>query len=154
MTRRTCTVDGCERPHHARGFCNTHRPVARRTNRRLLTDADIAILADLEIGDHQAAEMIGRTVESVRTARRRHGFRDTQPRDEMVAERLEDLAWLADTGENAVGAARRLGVSHDALDRWCRRHCFDLWQQLRARDPKPLDQMAAATVEARRKVDA
>ena len=77
-----------------------------------------------------------------------------QPRDEMVAERLEDLAWLADTGENAVGAARRLGVSHAALDRWCRRHCFDLWQQLRARDPKPLDQMAAATVEARRKVDA
>ena len=154
MSRRTCTVDGCERPHHARGFCNTHRPVARRTNRRLLTDADIAILADLGIGDHKAAEMIGRTVEAVRTARRRHGFRDAQPRDEMVAERLEDLAWLADTGENAVGAARRLGVSHDALDRWCRRHCFDLWQQLRARDPKPLDQMAAATVEARRKVDA
>ena len=153
MSRRTCTVDGCERPHHAHGVCTTHRRYERRTGRRVFNEADLAILANSEIDDRRAAEMIGRTLDSIRTARRRYGYRDAQPRDEMVAERLEDLAWLADTGENAVGAARRLGVSHDALDRWCRRHCFDLWQQLRARDPKPLDQMAAATVEARRKVD-
>lgn len=51
------------------------------------------------------------------------------------ATRLEDLAWMADTGESAVGAAERLGVEHEALEKWLRRHDLGLWHRLAARDP-------------------
>lgn len=33
MAERTCTVDGCERPHCARGLCVTHYDAARRSGR-------------------------------------------------------------------------------------------------------------------------
>ena len=38
------------------------------------------------------------------------------------ADRLEDLTFLADTGESLTGAASRLGLTTDALEKWCRTH--------------------------------
>jgi hypothetical protein len=37
--------------------------------------------------------------------------------DERAA-RLEDARWMAETGECLDGAARRLGLTRDALERW------------------------------------
>ena len=31
MTNRTCTIDGCARPHHGKGFCAVHLQRVRRT---------------------------------------------------------------------------------------------------------------------------
>ncbi|MGH9088812.1 MAG: hypothetical protein ACRDYZ_12015 [Acidimicrobiales bacterium] len=39
-----------------------------------------------------------------------------------AADRLEDLAWMADAGETLTGAAKRLGVKRESLDTWCRRN--------------------------------
>lgn len=41
------------------------------------------------------------------------------------AARLEDLRWMAETGECMAGAAKRLGVSESAVDNFLRRHCDD-----------------------------
>lgn len=49
--------------------------------------------------------------------------------------RLEDLAWMTRTGEHLTGAAARLGLSRDSLDKWCRRNCPDLLAVLIAREP-------------------
>lgn len=35
--------------------------------------------------------------------------------------RTEDLEWMASTGENFDGAARRLGISIKSLEKWCLR---------------------------------
>lgn len=51
------------------------------------------------------------------------------------AERLEDVAWMAATGECMTGAARRLGLTHSALDHWTRRHAPELREVLLAREP-------------------
>lgn len=52
-------------------------------------------------------------------------------------DRLEDLHWFAMTGENAEGAAMRLGISVAALERWCARNgAGDLWSRLVARNPQ------------------
>lgn len=50
--------------------------------------------------------------------------------------RLEDLKWMADTGESATGAAARLGIGYSALEVWLRRHDRALWRRLVARDPR------------------
>lgn len=49
--------------------------------------------------------------------------------------RIEDLLWMAETGEHAEGAARRLGIGYDALERFARRHTPDTWAVLLARKP-------------------
>jgi hypothetical protein len=55
-----------------------------------------------------------------------------QPED-----RLADLRWLADTGESAEGAARRLQTTTAALEKWCRSHGqADLWNILTGRNPR------------------
>lgn len=36
--------------------------------------------------------------------------------------RAEDLRWLAATGENLTGAARRLGITVCALEKWAQLH--------------------------------
>lgn len=46
--------------------------------------------------------------------------------------RLEDLTFMADTGETPEGAARRLGVRADSLDKWCDRNAPALWDRLQA----------------------
>lgn len=53
------------------------------------------------------------------------------------AARLEDLLWLVDTGENSDGAARRMGLTYKALEKWSYLHAPEAWGTLcrrRARD--------------------
>lgn len=45
--------------------------------------------------------------------------------------RREDLEWMARWGETFDGAARRLGISPSALDKWLDRHAPDLKTRLR-----------------------
>lgn len=53
---------------------------------------------------------------------------------EINADRLDNLRFLAATGESLEGAAQRLGITVASLDTWCRRHGHtDLYQQLAAR---------------------
>jgi hypothetical protein len=49
--------------------------------------------------------------------------------------RAEDVRWMADSGECATGAARRLGITFAALEKWARRFAPDDWRQLVAREP-------------------
>ena len=73
-------------------------------------------------------------------------------RDERLA-RIDDLAWMVTTGESAEGAARRLGITLNALEKWAANNAPDLWRQLRRRDPLPLDPLACIAVcEARGRV--
>lgn len=50
--------------------------------------------------------------------------------------RLEDVLWMAATGEHARGAARRLGMTEEAFEKWCRNNAPDAWNVLRARQPR------------------
>lgn len=50
--------------------------------------------------------------------------------------RLEDAAWLVETGENLTGAAARLGMKPAALNKFLVRHAPHLQRQLLARDPR------------------
>lgn len=55
---------------------------------------------------------------------------------ESRAARAEDLEWMAETGETFSGAAKRLGISNSALDRWLRHNDrMDLHGTLLSRDP-------------------
>ncbi len=56
------------------------------------------------------------------------------PSAQLNADRLEDLAWMAETGETRDGAAARLGMSVESLGRWCEKHARDLWAAL-GREP-------------------
>jgi hypothetical protein len=51
--------------------------------------------------------------------------------DQRLANRLEDLRWLADTGETRRGAADRLGVGYRSLEKWADRHARVEWQRLK-----------------------
>lgn len=51
-----------------------------------------------------------------------------------IEDRLEDLRWLVETGENSPGAAKRLGITLTALEKWCRNHAPEEWRKLRSRD--------------------
>lgn len=44
--------------------------------------------------------------------------------------RAEDVRWLADHGECATGAAVRMGLTYDALEKWSRRHQPVAWSRL------------------------
>lgn len=51
--------------------------------------------------------------------------------------RIEDLEWMATTGENFFGAAKRLGITPEALRRFCeRQNRYDLVQVLNAKNPR------------------
>lgn len=84
-----CAVDGCDRPHAARGYCHLHykREVAR-------------------------AEVPRRN----------------------PALHLEDVEWMASTGEELSRAARRIGVAERTLIRHLERaNRYDLIRKLRGR---------------------
>lgn len=51
------------------------------------------------------------------------------------AHRLEDVTFLAQTGENLDGAAKRLGLTGKTLEMWCRRNAPDLRSVLISRQP-------------------
>ncbi len=52
-----------------------------------------------------------------------------------VEGRAEDVRWMAETGESASGAARRLGLSFKALEKWSRRHAPEAWRRLLLNEP-------------------
>lgn len=55
-------------------------------------------------------------------------------------ERLEDLRWMAETGESVLGAAKRLGISRESLTTWCRRNdAMDIYDALRRRNPTAIE---------------
>lgn len=54
------------------------------------------------------------------------------------AERAEDVRWMAATGEHAMGAAQRLGLTYAAFEQWARRNTPDEWAALIARNPRDL----------------
>lgn len=59
-------------------------------------------------------------------------IRDMQRQAE---ERAEDLAWMAETGETLTGAAKRLGIGLNALEKWCRTHGeMAVYRRLAARE--------------------
>lgn len=54
---------------------------------------------------------------------------------EQARARLEDLEFMADTGECLTGACRRLGLNVAALEKWLRdRGRGDLYNRLSARE--------------------
>lgn len=57
--------------------------------------------------------------------------------------RLEDLAWMVESGESAEGAAHRMGITTLSLERWARHYAPELWTLLVARNPLPLDSLQA-----------
>lgn len=65
------------------------------------------------------------------------------------AARIEDIEWMAATGETVDGAARRLGIKRDALDRFLdvveRR---DLWRALVRNTPAGAGVRAGRVVAA------
>lgn len=59
------------------------------------------------------------------------------PRDMTKSEqRLEDLLWMAETGEHAEGAAKRLGMEFKSLDRWAHKHMPETWALMLKRRPR------------------
>lgn len=86
---KVCAVDGCNRKHRARGYCDTHykREVVRATAQR---------------------------------------------RSEPL--HLEDIEWLAETGEVWERAIQRLNTREDTLRKFLERHGrYDLIRTLRRR---------------------
>ena len=57
--------------------------------------------------------------------------------EQRRAERLEDLAWMVETGETVEGAAHRLGLSQNALEKFAGANAPDLLRKLRERDVLP-----------------
>lgn len=61
--------------------------------------------------------------------------RMTRPLSTRTSDRLEDLRWMVETGECATGAARRLGISLVALEKWCaNNNARAEWRRLRVRE--------------------
>lgn len=52
------------------------------------------------------------------------------------AARAEDVRWMVETGENLTGAAKRLGISTDGVEKWCVLHgMHPELERLRSREP-------------------
>jgi hypothetical protein len=63
----------------------------------------------------------------------------TDPNPDIAARRqarLEDVAWLVETGENLTRAAARLGMNRRSLARFLQRHARHQLQPLLAREPR------------------
>lgn len=59
------------------------------------------------------------------------------------AARLEDVRWMAETGECLDGAARRLGLSRNTLEKWLDRNAPDVLPALIARQPRDHNRLVA-----------
>jgi hypothetical protein len=68
------------------------------------------------------------------------GGRPVTPTERRRRNRLADVLWLAETGENLTGAATRLGIDPESLRSWCRRHAPDALRTLNAREPRDPNQ--------------
>lgn len=58
-------------------------------------------------------------------------------RRHLMAQRLEDLRFMAAHGETHVGAAERLGLKIDALQAWCSDNDRTVWARLVANSHAP-----------------
>lgn len=74
-------------------------------------------------------------------------------REQRNADRLEDVSWLAETGESLSGAAARLGLTNEALRQWCRRFAPELAPILVAREPRDPNQRPGIEAMRTRKRD-
>ena len=63
-------------------------------------------------------------------------MRAPYPTKAAIASRLEDVRWMAETGECLDGAARRLGLTGNALERWLERNDRAALAALLARQPR------------------
>lgn len=64
--------------------------------------------------------------------------------------RAEDLRWLAETGESLSGAAARLGISPDGIEKWCAAHGLRAeLEALRRREPGDVFRSERARAGAR-----
>ena len=64
-------------------------------------------------------------------------------KQQITLARIEDLAFMADTGETREGAAMRLGATLESLDKWARKHAAETWA---AMPVEPLGRIKTARV--------
>lgn len=64
-------------------------------------------------------------------------------KQQITLARIEDLAFMAETGETREGAAMRLGVTLKSLDKWARKHAAETWA---AMPVEPLGRIKTACV--------
>lgn len=65
------------------------------------------------------------------------GGKRRKPRASFTAARLEDLWWMAETGECLTRAAGRIGITVKSLETWCERnHHLDVLHALRGHEPR------------------
>lgn len=57
-------------------------------------------------------------------------------------DRIEDCRWMAAGGESLTGAAKRIGITTNALETWLRKHDPDTLRPLLARDVVPMESRA------------
>ena len=74
------------------------------------------------------------------------------PTPQDTANRLEDLRWMAETGECLSGAARRLGLPHETLRSFLMRRDRELLRVLTDRDPRDPNSTGALSAAVRRGV--
>lgn len=56
--------------------------------------------------------------------------------------RVEDLQWMAETGESLTGACTRLRLTREALEKWCRGNgCLEVYHRLAAREHVDIDRV-------------
>ncbi len=56
-------------------------------------------------------------------------------KQQITLARIEDLAFMAETGETREGAAMRLGVTLKSLDKWACRHAPETWAEMPVEPP-------------------
>jgi hypothetical protein len=69
--------------------------------------------------------------------------RNLEWKQQITLARIEDLAFMADTGETREGAAMRLGVTLKSLDKWAREHAAETWAEMPV---EPLGRIKTARV--------
>lgn len=65
-----------------------------------------------------------------------------------IEARLEDVRWMAETGENLDGAARRLGLRVETLERFLERNDRAALKALVARRPRDHNRLVAEHINS------
>lgn len=64
--------------------------------------------------------------------------------------RREDLQWMAASGESAVNAAKRLGMTYHGLENWAKKNALDVRKTLVANNPRDHNVPGGRTLAAGR----
>lgn len=83
-----------------------------------------------------------------REDRRARGIEAPVRATDVTAERkarLEDVAWMAETGECLAGAAKRLGITERSLERFLKLHDRGLLGALNANNPRDWNAVTTGT---------